>query len=117
MKKIVYIMPLVAILISCESRTYGEISDSIPIITQTVSYNVEIKPIIESRCMGCHSVGGPGSVLLLTNYEQTKNNIDNIIDRIQRPAGASGRMPPAAPLSQSQINFFTQWKAGGLVEN
>lgn len=116
MKKIVYIIAAVGCLVSCESRTYEEISDNTP-ITEPVRYDIDIKPIIESRCMGCHSPGGPASFRPLRNYDEVKTNIDNIINRIQRPSGDPLRMPPGGSLSQSQINFFTQWKTDGLIEN
>ena len=116
MKKIVYIIASAALLLSCESRTYGEISDNPP-ITEIVRYNTDIRPIIESRCMGCHSPGGPGAFQPFTNYNQVRTHIDNIIDRIQRPNGDPLRMPPSGSLSQSQISLFTQWKADGLIEN
>lgn len=116
MRKLVYIIGLVGLLVSCESRTYGEISDNTP-APEVVRYETNIKPIIENRCMGCHSVGGPASFRPLTNYIEVRTHIDNIINRIQRPSGDPLRMPPSGSLSQSQIDFFIQWKANGFIEN
>lgn len=115
MKKLAYIL-FPAVLISCESRTYEEISDNTP-ITQQVKYTTDVKPIIDANCIGCHSPGGPASPYPLTNYDQVKNNIDKIIDRIQRPNGDPGKMPQGGSLSPSQINTFIKWKADGLIEN
>lgn len=116
MKKIIYIFSSAVILIACESRTYEEISDNTP-ITEQVTYTADIKGIIENNCIGCHSQGGPAAYKPFNNYDQVKASIDNIIDRIQRPVGTAGRMPPGGSLSQSQINFFIKWKADGLIEN
>ncbi|GAB0155428.1 hypothetical protein CHRYSEOSP005_06890 [Chryseobacterium sp. Alg-005] len=112
MKKILYISSLAITLIACESRTYEEISDNTPIV-EKVTYNKDVKPIVEANCVGCHSPGPQA----LTNYDQVKQNIDNILDRIQRPNGDPGKMPQGGALSQTQINIFIKWKADGLVEN
>nr|WP_314498743.1 hypothetical protein [uncultured Chryseobacterium sp.] len=112
MKKFAYIIVL-SILIGCESRTYEEISDNTP-ITSVVKYESDLKPIIESSCINCHSAA---SFKPLVTYTQVRDNIDNIIDRIQRPAGDPLRMPQGGSLSQNQINFFVKWKADGLIEN
>lgn len=116
MKKLIHLLSVLTVFVSCESRTYEEISDKTPVPEQ-VRYTVDVKPIIETNCIGCHSPGGPAASKPLTSYDLVKGNIDNIIDRIQRPLGTAGRMPPGGSLSQSQINFFIKWKADGLIEN
>jgi len=115
MKKFLCIVSGFAFLTSCESRTYEEISDNTP-ITQQVKYNTDIKPIIDANCISCHSPGGPGPQAW-TSYDQVKNNIDNIIDRIGRPNGDPLKMPQGGALSATQINLFVKWKADGLIEN
>jgi len=116
MKKIIYISGLILFITSCESRTYEEISDNTP-ITQTVRYEADIKTIINTNCISCHSVTGSASFQPLTNYNQVKNNIDNILDRIQKPNGDPEKMPQGGSLSAAQINLFIKWKADGLIEN
>ncbi|WP_051878794.1 hypothetical protein [Chryseobacterium sp. FH1] len=98
---------------SCDSTTYEEISDNTP-ITSIVKYEADIKPIIENSCISCHS---SSSSAPLTNYSQVRANIDNIINRIQRPAGDPLRMPQGGSLPQNQINIIVKWKADGLIEN
>lgn len=112
MKKCIYIISAVVLLIACESRTYEEISDNTP-ITEEVTYNKDVKPIIDANCVSCHSPGAQA----LTNYAEVKNNIDNIIDRISRPNGDPLKMPQGGSLSPTQINIITKWKADGLSEN
>ncbi|MBB6372163.1 hypothetical protein [Chryseobacterium shigense] len=116
MKKIICILTGFVLLISCESRTYEEISDHTP-ITEQVKYTKDIKPIIDANCIVCHSPGGAASFQPWTNYNQVKNNIDNILDRIQRANGDPEKMPQGGALSQAQINTFLKWKADGLAEN
>ncbi|UMQ44085.1 hypothetical protein MKS83_10350 [Chryseobacterium sp. Y16C] len=116
MKKIMYIFSLATILIACESRTYEEISGSTPIV-EKVTYNKDVKPLIDANCIVCHSAGGSASFQPWTSYTQVKNHIDNILDRIQRPVGDPQKMPQGGALSQSQINIFIKWKTDGLIEN
>lgn len=113
MKKILYLLSSAALFIACDSRTYEEISDNTP-ITVTVKYNSEVKSIVDNNCIGCHAAG---SFKPLTTYTDVKNNIDGILDRIQRPNGDPGKMPQGGSLSQAQINTFIKWKADGLAEN
>jgi len=112
MKKFIYIISSAVVVMACDSRTYEEISDSTP-ITEKVTYNKDVKAIIEANCVSCHSPGAQA----LTNYDQVKANIDNIIDRISRPTGDPLKMPQGGSLSPTQINIITKWKADGLTEN
>ncbi|MDR6159924.1 MULTISPECIES: hypothetical protein [Chryseobacterium] len=112
MKKCIYIISSAILLIACESRTYEEISDNTP-IAENVTYNKDVKAIIDANCVSCHSPG----VQALTNYTEVKNNIDIIIDRISRPNGDPLKMPQGGSLSPTQVNIITKWKADGLSEN
>jgi hypothetical protein len=116
MKKLTSLLSLssMIILCSCDSRTYEDISDNKP-IELPVKYTADIKPIIENNCIGCHSEGS--FIKPLATYEQVKNNINSILDRIQRPDGDPGKMPKGGSLSPAQINTFIKWKADGLTEN
>lgn len=112
MKKCIYIISSAILLIACESRAYEEISDNTP-IAENVTYNKDVKAIIDANCVSCHSPG----VQALTNYTEVKNNIDIIIDRISRPNGDPLKMPQGGSLSPTQVNIITKWKADGLSEN
>ncbi|WP_228455241.1 hypothetical protein [Chryseobacterium sp. Tr-659] len=106
------ILSVTLIITACDSRTYEEISDNTP-ITTPVNYTKDVKPIVDNNCIGCHS----GNFKPLETYDQVKNNINGIIDRIQRPSGDPGKMPQGGSLSAAQINIFIKWKADGLTEN
>ena len=107
-----YIISSAVVLTACESRTYEEISDNTP-IAEVVTYNKDVKPIIDANCASCHSPG----VQALSNYSQVKANIDNVINRISRANGDPLKMPQGGSLSPSQITIITKWKADGLLEN
>lgn len=112
MKKLICIISTAVVCIACESRTYEEISDNTP-IAQVVTYNKDIKGIMDANCVSCHSPGPQA----LTNYSQVKTNINGIIDRISRPNGDPLKMPQGGSLSPAQINIINKWKADGLLEN
>lgn len=115
MKKLAYLLSLSSMIIlnSCDSRTYEEISDNTPIILP-VKYTADVKPIVDNHCIGCHSAG---SFKPFVTYDQVKNNIEGILDRIQRPNGDPLKMPKGGSLSATQINTFIKWKTDGLIEN
>jgi hypothetical protein len=75
-----------------------------------VTFNADIKPLITANCGSCHNN--------FTVYQNAKNNINSILDRIQRAAGSSGAMPQGGPkLSQADIDKFIKWNTDGLLEN
>ncbi len=113
MKKVVYTALLAITAIACESRTFDDISDHTP-IAEEVKYTANVKAILDNNCVSCHSAS---SFKPLTTYKDVRNNIDGIINRIQRPNGDPLKMPPGGSLSQTQINTFIKWKADGFVEN
>jgi len=113
MKKSIYILFSAVLITACDSRTYEEVSENTPIV-ELVRYNQDVKAIVDNNCVSCHSAG---SFKPLVSYNDVKNNIEGILDRIQRPNGDPGKMPQGGSLSQTQINVFIKWKADGLIEN
>ncbi len=105
-------------LTSCESHTYDEIEQSTP-ITETVTYDANVKTIIDNNCVVCHSSSGVASFRLLTTYDQVKQAIEetNLLERIQLQNGEDGLMPTTGRMSQGNIDIILQWNADGLLEN
>lgn len=114
MKKLI-ILSATIFLISCESRTYDEISDQTP-LTATVKYVNNVKPIFDANCIICHSAGGSANFQPLTSYDEVKTNIEEILIRIQKPNGNPLKMPQGGALSQQNIEIIKKWKADGLLQ-
>lgn len=76
--------------------------------TTQVSFMNDIKPILVSNCTGCHSN--------YNDYTSTKNDVDKILNRIQRQPGTTGFMPQGGQsLPAAQIELIMKWKADGLA--
>jgi len=73
-----------------------------------VSFTADIKPILTGNCTGCHSN--------YNDYTSTKNDVDKILNRIQRQPGSTGFMPQGGQaLTAAQIELIIKWKAEGLA--
>lgn len=84
--------------------------------TSAVTYDANIKPIIQASCSPCH-IAGKGNKKSLDNYTAASNNINEILERIQKNPGEHGFMPARHPkLSQDTIQLFAAWKNAGLAE-
>ncbi|MBW8360836.1 MAG: cytochrome c [Kaistella sp.] len=117
MKNLIYTGCLVLAVssVSCETRTYDEISGSTP-LPVTVKFTQDIKPIIDNNCTVCHSPNGAAAFFPLTDYTLVKNAVDQILDRTQRPAGDPQKMPQGGSLSPAQIELIKKWKTDGLQQ-
>ena len=83
-----------------------------------VTYEANIRPLIETNCSPCHFPDKNGMKKPLNSYTAVKDNIDSMLSRIQRNPADKGFMPFKHPkLSDSTITVFKQWKADGTLEN
>lgn len=103
---------------SCDSSTYEDIQDN-EIIVGQVTYNKNVKSIIESNCVSCHSTGGAAFFRPLTTFLEVKTAFEetDLISRIQKQNGESGQMPMTGRMPQDKINVVLQWGTDGLLEN
>jgi len=71
------------------------------------TYVGQIKPLIQSRCLGCHNTG------IINNYSNDKDVISQgqqIVFSVK-----SGRMPKGSKLSDDEKALFAAWAAGGYL--
>jgi len=118
MKKFIYILFFALALCSCDSHTYEDIQ--VPTIVEgNVTYNAQIKTIIDANCVSCHAVGSIAGFRPLTNYAEVKDAVQNsdLLDRIKRQNGENGAMPSTGRMSQNNIDLIVQWNTNGLLEN
>ena len=108
--KILFLVAIGTLVVSCESNTYSEISG----FEANPTYQSKIKSIMDAQCVSCHSVNGTRPDSPLETYQQVVDNADNIACRLD---GAScGLMPQTGRLPQVQIDMFNAWINQGLLE-
>ncbi|NJB70140.1 putative membrane protein [Saonia flava] len=104
------------LLLEPETNSEQETEEPSGIIT----YNANIKSIIDGNCLGCHS-NPPrnGAPFSLTTYEQVKTRADNgsLLSSLSKQTSENGSMPPANRLPQSTIDLIEQWIQDGTLEN
>ncbi len=117
MKKLLYLPFAALALVSCDSHTYEDIDEEI-IIDGPVTYNANVKAIIDANCVMCHVDGGAASFRPLVTYAQVKQAVAEagLLERIQLQNGEPGIMPATGRMPQRNINVLLEWEADGLLE-
>ena len=117
-KRYILLPLLLVVFASCESTTYEEIQDN-TVIEGNVTYNANVKTIIQANCISCHSAGGTASFRPLGTYADVVDAVQNagLLDRIQRQNGEDGLMPQSGRMPQSTIDIILEWNTDGLLEN
>lgn len=83
---------------------------------EEITYDAHIKPLIASRCTPCH-LPPDGFKKWFNTYDAAKQNVDEMIRRIQLPVSDTLSMPwKRGKLSATEIQKFIKWKEDGLLE-
>jgi hypothetical protein len=72
---------------------------------------VEIKPVVDSKCVSCHAK--------FASFSALAQEGGDVVSRITADPNSSGRMPkaPNAPLSQNDQQLFKLWQSQGFIES
>jgi hypothetical protein len=106
LKSLFFGLIIISFFVNCESDSESDLRAPVP---ELVKYDKSIKPIMDAKCISCHSE--------YSNYSGTKNDITDILIRIQKNNGDPLLMPQNGPkLSQADINLFLKWQTDGLLE-
>ena len=115
MKRIFYSLAAVtmlALLSNCHSSKKAQAAAA-----PKPSYDNGVQTLVVNNCSPCHIPSKGGNKLALDTYAAVKDNIDDILARIQLEPGQRGFMPMNHPkLSDSTIAVFKQWKDEGTLE-
>lgn len=97
----------------CTQNGFKVISDTCLTSSNCVSFNENVKPIIDQKCVSCHI-----SPLAFNQYNVAKEKIGEFIRRIQLSSEDPRRMPkvPNPELSFEEKQAFVTWQADGLKE-
>ncbi|MBD0832295.1 hypothetical protein [Aestuariibaculum sediminum] len=104
---------------SCANDSEDDLIDTTP-IPNLVTYNDDVKSIIDDNCISCHSATPTGGAnISLITYAQVKSGVvnNNLIGKINGTASGS-QMPLGAPkLPQNLIDLIEKWETDGFPEN
>lgn len=116
MKKL--FLPIIVIFLSSCSTSEVPIEKEVvdPNPQERVAYNTNVKKIMDSNCVSCHSGGSPSGGLLLTTYNNVKKAGESG-KLITRMNSTSNPMPPNGILPSSTRSIIDKWKADGFLEN
>ena len=110
-------LPLLC-LVGCTADSEGDLID--PQQDATVTYQGDIKAIIGTNCLGCHSSPPVnGAPFPLTTYGQVGEVAESglLLTAISRQTGELRAMPPPGRLPQATIDKVEKWIEQGLLEN
>ena len=110
---------IASLVLGCSYNSEDDLTEEI-IIEDFVTYDDNIKSIIDNNCIGCHS-NPPvnGAPMPLTTYDDVKEAVEDrdLIERIST-TDAGFVMPFGGPrLPQNIIDLVIQWEEEGLREN
>jgi hypothetical protein len=109
-KSILLLIGCVAFLVSCNSRTYEEISGP---VTASPTYSANIEAVIQSNCVSCHS--GGGQFPALETYAEVKDATQNgdLICRIDQTQACGSVMPRSGAMPRQTIDMIILWQKEG----
>lgn len=82
---------------------------------EEVSYNDDVKPIVETVCTGCHNAGfGDRNWLVFSNFQ---NHASEVRRRITLPSDHPDHMPRSGSLTSEQIQTIICWVDQGAQNN
>ncbi|HMC85616.1 MAG TPA: cytochrome c [Chitinophagaceae bacterium] len=85
--------------------------------TSAFTYEKSVQPILMNSCAPCHIPSKGGNKVALDSYANAKNDVEDILKRIQMAPEDRGFMPMRHPkLSDTDIATIKSWKDGGLIE-
>ncbi|MCC5918679.1 MAG: hypothetical protein JJU02_15260 [Cryomorphaceae bacterium] len=84
--------------------------------TTDLSFQRDIKPIIDGECVVCHGNNDPIGGISLTEYSHVSGAATNIKDRINRPPGDALRMPQGG-MDPCKVEKLNVWINQGALDN
>jgi len=87
--------------------------------SSNVTFNGSIKPIINNKCLGCHSSAAPQGNINYSTYAGVKAKVDDgrLWGAINHLPGFSALPKNGNKLSECEITQFRKWIAAGAPNN
>jgi cytochrome c553 len=101
-----------ALVFSCTKKAAPAKTDAAK--APAVTYEANIKPLIQAKCTPCHIPADGGRKMALDNPTTVKASSDEILRRVQLNPNIRGFMPfKKDPLTEAEITMLKNWKAAG----
>lgn len=119
--KIKYVLPLLW-MFSLSACYYGNEEDLFPTsscVTENVSFQQHIQPILQNRCLVCHSAGANLGNVTLEGYNNLKVYVDNqrLLGAVRHESGFSPMPQDSRKLSDCEISQIESWVGAGAQNN
>lgn len=82
----------------------------------TLTYTANILTLFQNNCNMCHGANSPAGGFNMSTYQLAVAQIDLIMARMELQTGQAGVMPPAGPLSATQLQMIRDWIDQGMPE-
>lgn len=122
---LIIVLTVLSTMLSCSYDSEDDLVDA-PIAedpnngdpASLINYNDDIKPILQSSCVGCHaSPPTNGAPFALVNFTQVMQRGEAIFNAMNRQSGTPAAMPPSGRLPQTTIDVIREWIDNGSPEN
>ena len=97
-----------------EDKKEAEVEEEVPVIDWTVTYDRDVKQIINNNCVTCHGGPSPSARLDLTDLDNLKRAVKRK-DLIKRMNDKNDPMPPKKLLSLKDRLIVFKWVKDGLI--
>jgi mono/diheme cytochrome c family protein len=86
--------------------------------TSTVTYTNTIAPLLQNKCVGCHSGNNPGGNVLLTSYASVKaaGQSGQLLGSVLRVSPYSPMPKGGNPLPACEIASIRTWIREGYIQ-
>lgn len=116
MKKILFLSMLFGLFFACKKEKSVKPAEVINTSNcdTTITYNSQIKTIIDNNCVGCHSGPAPSGGAMLTTYNQVMVHVND--GHINQKVLVDKSMPKGGSLSTADLTAIACWLGNGAKE-
>lgn len=102
---------------ACYYDNVEELYGTSPCDASSVTWTMDIQPMLQEQCVSCHSGSSPSGGKDLSTYANVKLYLGGAVSRMNKPLGDPLIMPPSGPLTSCTLTKLDAWVAAGALEN
>lgn len=115
----IHILFLSLLISSCYYDKEEELYPTTECLTENMSYQSDILPILQNNCFQCHDAANNFGGITLEGFDQLKIYVNNaqLIGVIKHESGFSPMPKNAAQLLECEIEKIEAWITDGALNN